>query len=114
MNQSISILFILYLTRFHIAYLANLHMHASLICTSILKVIILSSEYFIISKEKQQNMNPASWKLTGEETLIPITHQQQNMDLMEVDWGGNIDPNHSSSGCMLMQVGSEENSESTI
>ena len=24
--------------------------------------------------------------------------------LMEVDWGGNIDPNHTSSGCMLMQV----------
>ena len=25
-------------------------------------------------------------------------------NLMEVDWGGNIDPNYSSSGCMLMQV----------
>ena len=24
--------------------------------------------------------------------------------LMEVDWGGNIDPNYTSSGCMLMQV----------
>ena len=23
---------------------------------------------------------------------------------MEVDWGGNIDPNYASSGCMLMQV----------
>ena len=23
---------------------------------------------------------------------------------MEVDWGGNIDPNYTSSGCMLMQV----------
>ena len=33
--------------------------------------------------------------------------------LMEVDWGGNIDPNYTSSGCMLMQVDWEENSEST-
>ena len=24
--------------------------------------------------------------------------------LMELDWGGNIDPNYTSSGCMLMQV----------
>ena len=24
--------------------------------------------------------------------------------LMEVDWGGNIDPNYTSSGCMLMHV----------
>ena len=24
--------------------------------------------------------------------------------LMEVDWGGNIEPNYTSSGCMLMQV----------
>ena len=30
----------------YIACLANLHMHVSLLCTSILKVIILSSEYF--------------------------------------------------------------------
>ena len=46
----------------------------------------------VISKEKQQNMDPASWKLTGEETLIPITHQQQTWtSLMEIDWGGNIE-----------------------
>ena len=30
---------------------------------------------WVISKEKQQNMNPASWKLTGEEKLSPTTHQ---------------------------------------
>ena len=30
---------------------------------------------WVISKEKQQNMDPASWKLTGEETLSPATHQ---------------------------------------
>ena len=29
----------------------------------------------VISKEKQQNMDPASWKLTGEETLISTTYQ---------------------------------------
>ena len=47
-------------------------------------------------------MDPASWKLTGEETLIPIMHQQHNMD--PASWGGNTDPNYTSSGCMLMQV----------
>ena len=51
MNQSISILFILYLTRFHIAYLANFHAHVSLLRTSILKVIILSSEYFTLNSD---------------------------------------------------------------
>ena len=34
--------------------------------------------------------------------------------LMEVDWGGIIDPNHTSSGCMLKQVDSGGNSESMI
>ena len=30
---------------------------------------------FIPITHQQQNMDPASWKLTGEETLIPTTHQ---------------------------------------
>ena len=51
LKQSISILCILYLTRFHIAYLANLHTHVSLLRTSILKVIILSSEYFTLNSD---------------------------------------------------------------
>ena len=34
--------------------------------------------------------------------------------LMEVDWGGKIEPNDSSRGCMLMQVDWGGNSESTI
>ena len=29
----------------------------------------------VISREKQQNMNLASWKLTAEEKLSPTTHQ---------------------------------------
>ena len=29
----------------------------------------------VISKQKQQNMDQASWKLTGEEKLSPTTHQ---------------------------------------
>ena len=57
-------------------------------------------------KRETTNMDPASWKLTGDETLIPITHQKtkHGPGLMEVDWGGNIEPNYTSSGCMLMQV----------
>ena len=29
----------------------------------------------VISKKKQQDMNLASWRLTGEEKLSPTTHQ---------------------------------------
>ena len=48
---------------------------------------------WLISTEKQQNMDPASWKLTGKEKLSPTTHQ---MD-----------------ACSCKLTG-EENSESTI
>ena len=49
----------------------------------------------VISKENQQNMNLASWKLTGEEKLGPTTHQVGKLRvkhinecmLSEVDWG---------------------------
>ena len=40
-----------------------------------------------ISKEKQQNIGPS---------------------LMEADWVGKIEPNYTSSGCMLMQADWEE------
>ena len=30
---------------------------------------------WLISKEKQQNMDQAMWKLTGEEKSSPTTHQ---------------------------------------
>ena len=33
---------------------------------------------------QHSTMDSTSWNLTGEETLIPITHQQQNMDPVEI------------------------------
>ena len=39
----------------------------------------------MISKEKQQNMDPVSCKLTGEEKSSPTT--QQGNPCREVDWG---------------------------
>ena len=41
----------LYFARLYIACLAILHMHMSWLCTSILKVIVLSSEYFTLNSD---------------------------------------------------------------
>ena len=50
-------------------------------------------------------MDPTSWKLTGGNIDSSYTSTTKHgPSLMEVDWGGNIDPNHTSSGCMLIQV----------
>ena len=47
LNQSTYIFYIFFI----LPSLANLHMHASMLWTSILKVIILSSEYFILNSD---------------------------------------------------------------
>ena len=44
-------------------------------------------------------MDSASQKLTWM-----ISKEKQQNILMEVDWGGKIKPNYTSSGCMLIQV----------
>ena len=58
-------------------------------------------------------MDPASWKLTGEEKSSPSEVDLGDLkrettkhgpSLMEVDWGGKIKPNYTSSQCILMQV----------
>ena len=38
------------------------------------------------------------------QSIQEIQHLYHPPSLMEVDWGRNIDPNYTSTGCMLMQV----------
>ena len=48
------------------------------------------------------NLMEVDWGGNIDSSYISTT--KHGPSLMEVDWGGNIDPNYTSSGCMLMQV----------
>ena len=48
------------------------------------------------------NLMDVDWGGNIDSNYTSTTKHGPN--LMEVDWGGNIDPNYTSSGCMIMQV----------
>ena len=63
---------------------------------------LTGEETLIPITHQQPNMDPASWKLTGEETLIPTTHQVDACSC-KFHWGGKIRVNHINE-CMPSEI----------
>ena len=70
----------------------------------------------VIPKDNQQNIDPCSWKLTGEESDDSSECMLSEVDwgahethpnghsITEVDWGGHDPSLYLTDGCMLLEV----------